>query len=85
LLTRQVTPAAEPLVATKLSATLGISTFFSKFILKSELLVSPKKPKPAVKTLKLVLNELIFYFLGDNKKLKADSYNSVLSPLLITY
>jgi hypothetical protein len=83
--TRQVTPAAEPLVATELSATLGISTSFSKFMLESEPSVSPKKPKPAAKALKLASNELTFHFLGDNKKLKADPCNSVPSPPSMTY
>jgi hypothetical protein len=83
--TRQVTLAAKPLVTTKLLATFRILTFFSKFMLKSEPLVSPKKSKPVAKALKLVLNELTFHFLGNNKKLKAVPYNLVPLPLSITY
>jgi hypothetical protein len=54
-------------------------------MLESKPSVSPKKPKPVAKALKLALNKLAFYFLNNNKKLKADLCNSVSSPLLIIY
>ena len=82
---RQITLATKPFINNKLLTTPRILKSLGKFRLESEPSVSPKKPKPLAKALKLASNELTFYFLGNNKRLKAIPRSLVPLPLLITY